>query len=304
MACHQVAPERLAHALDPGGTRGRFVALWNSLHEDGLEIATIRRMADELLDHLGALTTGADPTLTGTDARLALRTAAECSFGVLDLGTYPRGDFTVDFPLINQTLDSDELRFGDTVDFAPTADTWIDVFAMCVISGLVWDGSYRCYIVLAENYAPSVRKGLPHSDLTSVSAPASLAAMDALCRYANVPDLPHLAPVPAGTPALRKPDAEKRAAATRALDSVGELSPDQRLLRALLTDDRQTFEQALTTRLAHHRDITPADAPPRTLLPVVPIALAALAVQLHDWEPGTTSGYLPAGLVQPRAVAA
>ncbi|MET8629178.1 immunity 49 family protein [Kitasatospora sp. NPDC004669] len=304
MARHEVAPERLVHALDPGGTRGRFVALWNSLHEDGLEIATIRRMADELLDHLGALTTGADPALTGADARLVLRTAAECSFGVLDLGTYPEGDFTVDFPLIGRTLDSEELRFDDTADFAPTADTWVDVFAMCVISGLFWDGSYRCYIVLAESYAPSVRKGLPYSDLTSVSHPASLAAMDALCRYANVPDLPHLAPVPAGAPALRKPDAEERAAAAQALDAVGELSPDQHLLRALLTNDRQTFEQALTTRLVHHRDTTPADAPPRALLPVVPIALAALAVQVHGWELGITSGYLPAGLVQPRAVAA
>ncbi|WP_275937181.1 Imm49 family immunity protein [Streptosporangium subroseum] len=36
---------------------------------------------------------------------------------------------------------------------------------------------------------------------------------------------------------------------------------------------------------------------PRSLLPIGMIALAALAVRVHGWEPGIRSGYLPEGLL-------
>ncbi|MER7766488.1 immunity 49 family protein [Kitasatospora sp. NPDC096140] len=298
VTCHTVVHQRIRDAL--GDIRGRVLGHWYDI-EDELTIGSVRSMGEELLDHLGALTLE-DPTLAGADARAALRTAAECALGVLQLGCFPRGDFDVPFPYIGTTLDSEDIRFGATVDFAPTAATWVEAFAMCVISGLIRNRERMLGPLLTDDYAPAVRDGLPHSDLTSVSDPAALAEMEALRSYLFVVPTERSPWIAPGPVPLRKPDADGRAAAARALDAAGEAAPeglsqDQQLLRVLLDDDRAAFEEALTARLARHRNSTPSTAWPRTLLPVVPIALAALAVQAHGWELGITSGYLPTTLI-------
>lgn len=80
-------------------------------------------------------------------------------------------------------------------------------------------------------------------------------------------------------------------------DAVGPLTPDQRLLPVLLDGDRDAFDRALAARLVEHREEVGADPAPRTLLPLGPLALAALAVQVHGWEPRVGSGYLPHALL-------
>ncbi|MFJ9443721.1 immunity 49 family protein [Kitasatospora sp. NPDC101235] len=295
---HTVVRQRIRDAL--GDVRGRALGHWYDL-EDDLTIGSVRAMGEELLDHVAALSLE-DGGLTGADARAALRTAAECALGVLQLGCFPRGDFDVPFPYIGRTLDSEDVRFGAVVDFAPTAATWVEAFAMCLIGGLLPHRERMLGPLLVEDYAPAVREGLPHSDLASVSEPADLAAVAALGSYLFVVETERSPWIAPGPVPLRKPDTDERAAAARGLDAAGGatpggLSPDQRLLRVLLEDDRAAFEEALADRLVLHRDSTPATAWPRTLLPVVPIALAALAVQAHGWELGISSGYLPATLV-------
>ncbi|MEU8925292.1 immunity 49 family protein [Kitasatospora sp. NPDC048545] len=296
MTCHTVVDQRIRDAL--GDVRSRALGHWYDI-EDDLTIGSVRAMGEDLLDHLGALTPE-DPTLAGADARAALRTAAECVLGVLQLGCFPRGDFEVPFPYIGRTLESDSIRFGATIDFAPTAATWVEAFAMGMISGLLRQRDRLFGPLLAEDYAPAVRDGLPHSDLSSLSDPAGLAEMAALSSYLFTVLTEWSRWIGPSPVPMRKPGAVERAAAARALDAAGEaagLSPDQQLLRVLLEDDQAAFEKALAARLALHRDSTPATARPRTLLPVVPIALAALAVQAHGWELGITSGYLPATLI-------
>ncbi|ARX80852.1 hypothetical protein SMD44_00250 [Streptomyces alboflavus] len=96
---------------------------------------------------------------------------------------------------------------------------------------------------------------------------------------------------------LCKPDADERADAARQLDGAGALAPDHRLLRVLLDDDQDAFEEALAARLTEHRESVGADPAPRTLLPLGPLVLAALAVQAHGWELRVRSGYLPGELV-------
>ncbi|WP_030239606.1 immunity 49 family protein [Streptomyces sp. NRRL S-350] len=302
VTCHTVDHERISAALHD--IRGRALAHWYAI-EDDLTIASIRAMGDELLDYVAALSLE-DPALTGADARVAMETAAECAVGVLDLGCFPRGDFRVPFPYIGETLDSERIGFGaSTVDFAPKAGTWVEAFAMCVISGLLWGRDLVFGPLLVNDYAPSVRDRLPYSERTSVSDPVSLAEMDALCAYLHLVKTDTSPWVASSPEPLRKPDADERAAAGRALDAAAEswgtgLSPDQQLLRVLLDDDQAAFEEALVARLDRHRDSMPATAEPRTLLPVVTIALAALAVRAHGWELGISSGYLPASLVDPR----
>ncbi|MFE5487149.1 immunity 49 family protein [Streptomyces sp. NPDC056527] len=252
-------------------------------------------MGDELLDHVAARTLD-DPALGLGPSRKALLTSAACAFGVLELGAFPDGDWEISFPLVNETLSSDEFSFGHAVDEVPTARTWLDAFGLCLASGVVRERDRVIGLLLREDYAPAIRDGVPYSRLESRSEPADLAEMDALCGYLT-PSRGHL---PRDWPSvtLCMPEAEERAEAARRLDAVGALSPDQRLLRVLLEDDQPAFEEALADRLVRHRESVQADAAPRSLLPVGAIALAALAVQVHGWDLGVTSGYLPEGLVR------
>ncbi|MFF4420988.1 immunity 49 family protein [Streptomyces sp. NPDC001549] len=295
IARHEIGEDRTSRALEDIG--GRTFGRWHSLRYDSLSIKGVQETGDELLDHVGALA-HQDPHLESAPARLALRTAAECALGVLTLGTCPNGDYEVFFPLIDEELSSEDFAFGDTVDQAPTAQVWVDTFALSVITGLLWEPARMIGPVLKTDYAPMFHSGLPYSSLSSVSGPAELAEMDALCAYIHLVETARSPWVASGVPPLRKPDAEERAAAAARLDDACTPTPDQRLLRVLLDDDQPAFERALTSRLLEHRDGSGPDAAPRTLLPVTAIALAALAVQAHGWELNVRSGYLPTGLLR------
>jgi hypothetical protein len=253
----------------------------------------LQEMHDELLDHIAARTVE-DPAFDES-SRTALRTAAECSLGALSVGCFPDGDQEINFPLIGETLSSEDIAFGDAIEQAPTAGSWCDTFAMCLVSGVVWEWQRAIGLLLRNDYAPAIRDGVPYSKLNSTSDPADLAAMDALCGYLTQArgHLPRDWP----TVTLRKPDADERAEAARKLDAAGPLTPDQRLLRVLLDDDQHAFEQALVARLIEHRESVGSDPAPSSLLPLSALALAALAVQVHGWESGVRSGYLPHGML-------
>ncbi len=150
-------------------------------------------------------------------------------------------------------------------------------------------------LLLRSDYAPAIRQGVPYSSLTSASAPADLAAMDALCLYLTEAAGHQPRHWPMVT--LRKPDDAERAQAAAALDAADAPTSDHRLLRVLLDDRQGAFEEALADRLdAYRESVGPAPAP-RSLLPLDTLALAALAVQVHGWELGVRSGYLPAELL-------
>ncbi|MFJ1617766.1 MULTISPECIES: hypothetical protein [unclassified Streptomyces] len=102
---------------------------------------------------------------------------------MLSLGAFPNGDFEVPLPLIDETLSSEDLSFADTVDQAPTTRTWLDAFALCLVSGAVWERDRAIGLLLRGDYAPAIRDGVPYSPLESRSDPAGLAEMDALCGY-------------------------------------------------------------------------------------------------------------------------
>ncbi|WPW26168.1 immunity 49 family protein [Streptomyces atratus] len=288
---HEVNGQHIAQALDDIGRRTR--RRWHGMRYDDASPEKLQEMRDELLDHIAACTVK-DPTLDEA-SRSALRTAAECSLGVLSVGCFPDGDQDIVFPLIGEKLSSDDIAFGDVIEQAPTAGTWFDTFAMCLVSGLVWEWQRVVGLLLRSDYAPAIRDGVPYSTLNSTSDPADLAAMDALCGY--LPQTRGHLPRDWPTVTLCMPNADERAEAARELDTAGPLTPDQRLLRVLLDDDRHAFEQALVDRLIEHRESVGLDPAPRTLLPLGALALAALAVQVHGWELGVRSGYLPHGML-------
>ncbi|MFF3691289.1 immunity 49 family protein [Streptomyces sp. NPDC002187] len=287
---HEVSGQRTAQALDDISRRTR--RRWHWMRYDDPSPEKLQEMRDELLDHIAARSV-VDPALDET-SRSALRTAAECSLGALSVGCFPNGDQEIVFPLIGERLSSDDIAFAGVIEQAPTAETWVDAFAMCLVSGLVWEWQRVIGLLLRNDFAPAIRNGVPYSKLNSTSAPADLAAMDALCAYLTQASghLPRDWP----TVTLCKPDADERAEATRQLDAVGPLTPDQRLLRVLLDDDQHTFEQALVARLIEHRESVGPDPVLRTLLPLGALCLTTLAVQVHGWELRVRSGYLPHGM--------
>ncbi|GHJ37078.1 immunity 49 family protein [Streptomyces sp. TS71-3] len=291
VTCHEVGERYLARALED--ITGRTYRGWHWMRYADASPEKLDEIRDDLLDHVAARA-AQDPALRPS-ARTALRTAAECSLGTLSLGCFPKGDQEIPFPLIDESLSSRSIAFGDIVELAPTARTWCDGFAVCLVSGVLGEWRRGVGLLLRDDYAPAIRDGLPDSKQNSVSDPADLAAMEALCGYL-APSRGHL-PRDRPTAPLRKPDGEQRAEAARRLDAEAALTPDQRLLRVLLDDDRHAFEQALVARLVEHRESVGPDPAPRTLLPVGALALAALAVQVHGWEPGVRSGYLPASLL-------
>ncbi|WP_223189601.1 immunity 49 family protein [Nonomuraea terrae] len=67
-------------------------------------------------------------------------------------------------------------------------------------------------------------------------------------------------------------------------------------LRALEAGDQETFRTALAELLLRHRALHGPGDRPRTLLPLLPLALAALAYRRQGWPPPET-GYLPRALV-------
>ncbi|MGW4242705.1 immunity 49 family protein [Nocardia sp. NPDC004722] len=293
IARHSIDEELVIAALTDIDERVRQA--WISLRYDALSLKSLRAICEALLDHVGARSLE-DPELTDVHARLALRTAAECSIGVLSLGVFPSGDFEVRLPSIRQELNSRDISLGDAVDEAPTARTWLDTFGLCLISGIIWEWERVLGLSLRDDYAPQLHAGLPYSRLQSQSDPADLAEMDALCLYLTEAT-GHL---PSDWPeqVVRKPTTEERLEALRRLDLHHPLTPDQHLLRALLEDNQSRFEQTLAQYLTDYRAALPDHAQPRTLLPQQPIALAALAIQTHGWQLGLVSHYLPPALLK------
>ncbi|GAX57159.1 immunity 49 family protein [Streptomyces olivochromogenes] len=293
---HGVDEQRIEDTRQRGIRRA--IGYWSDMRHGGLPLRQgLRELRGELLD-LAAVDTLEDPALKTPRSRTVLLTAADCALGELALGCFPNGDFEVPLPLIKETLTSEELHYEETWEPprpATTAQTWINAFALCAASGLVWEWQRVIGLLLREDYAPAIRDGVPYSKRESISDPADLAEMDALCGYLTR-SRGHL-PKDWPTDPVCKPGAEERARAAQQLENVGALTPDQRLLRVLLDDDQAAFEQALEQRLVEHRENAGTDPAPRTLLPVGTVALAVLASRVHNWQLGVRSAYLPASLL-------
>ncbi|MCX4673584.1 immunity 49 family protein [Streptomyces sp. NBC_01381] len=292
VARHDVSEQRIEEALED--IWGRAFSRWHTMQYDCYSDEELQAMRDELLDHIAARTV-ADPEPGTAPSHIVLRTAAQCALGLVDLGCYPKGDHEISFALIDRKLSSEDTDFGAVVEQVATARTWLDAFTLAVSSGMIWERDLAIGLLLRGDIAPDIRIGVPHSKLESKSDPGELAEMDALCGYLTQAEghLPRHWP----SVTLCRPTAGERADAQRQLNVLDTLTPDQQLLRVLVEDDQSAFEQALARRLVQHRESTPPDAAPRSLLPHKTIALAALAVQVHDWVLRIQSAYLPQTLL-------
>lgn len=183
VTCHEVDARRLDEASED--IVGRAAGRWHGMRYDDPAPRRMAEAAAELLDHVAART-GRGAVLDEV-ARAALRTAAECRLGELSVGCFPDGDQEIPFPLIGEQLSTEDMSFGAAIGHpgaaAPSARTWLDAFAVCLVSGLVLDWQRVIGLLLRNDYAPAVHEGVPYSPLTSASDPADLVTMDALCLY-------------------------------------------------------------------------------------------------------------------------
>lgn len=207
---HAVAQQAVEHALTD--MRRRAAGHWYDMrYGDTPWRQGLSELDMATVDHVAARTL-ADPALETDESRLALVTAAEYALGVLSLGCFPNGDQEILLPPVGERLTTDEGLLYEEEWGPPqpgtTARTWITAFVWCVASGLVRERERVIGLLLRNDYAPAIRDGVPYSKRASISDPADLAEMDALCVYLTqaAGHLPmHWPEVP-----LCKPDAAAR----------------------------------------------------------------------------------------------
>lgn len=286
IARHSVDASRVAAAVEGFAERiGRQVGLMQ--HSPGRDTFGWEMVADEFLDHVGALSL-TDPELRGEDARAALRSAAAAALGVVTVGVYQWEPVGVFIDYVNFGV-----RYGPAGDAEePVLDEtdWLRALELAVIC----DG----YAAEAVTFGETAQC-LPSGPREPLWARAATGQAHGLLTYLRGHDLDEDWDGP--EPRTRAEAAERIGALVGELAADGDRNPPRaaalRAVRALLTGDENAFGEALARLLTAHRALAGATAPPRGLLPLDAIALAALAFRGEGWEPAVESEYLPAALV-------
>ncbi len=244
-------------------------------------------IADEFLDYLGALSVET-PDLDTPEARAALKDAAEAAAGAVAYAAYhPHCSFQVFLEYVNYGMSYDP--GDDAPEESVTPGEWIDALCLSVLRDKAkWHG--EAFHFARDKFAARAQ-GTPGGELATglmavvlddtggdgeypPSAQAKLAAVDAAL------DRIRTRTAETGEPLLDRPD-----------------SAALHTLRALAAEDRDAFDAALADLLTRHTTLHGPAASPSSLLPLVPIALAALAYRTLGWAPAARTDYLPHALV-------
>ncbi|MFJ6405848.1 Imm49 family immunity protein [Streptomyces hydrogenans] len=244
-------------------------------------------IADEFLDYLGALSVE-NPDLDTAEAKAVLKDASEAAAGAVAYAAYhPHCSFNVFLSYVNFGMSYDPGE--DAPAESVTPGEWTDALCLAVLTDRAkWHG--EAFHFARRKFAAQAQ-GTPGGELATglsavvmddtgddeeypPSAQAKVAAVDAALK--RVRDRAEAT----GEPLLDRPD-----------------SVALRALRALAAEDRPAFDTALSDLLAGVRAVHGPSASPGSLLPLVPIALGALAYRTLGWAPALRTGYLPHALV-------
>ncbi|MEU3406502.1 Imm49 family immunity protein [Streptomyces sp. NPDC006670] len=286
---HQVDGAAVAAALEDFDNR--FGAQVRTMSRGG-PMATYewQRLAEDLLDHLGALSLGA-PALDTPQAEAYLKDAAAAAAGAVSYAAYHTYDsFSVFLDHVNFGMSYRPGGERDALD-GVTAGEWNDAFCLAVLADTVPSHGE------AFHFARQEWDGNAPGDPTTELVKGFLAQVvgdtgDEDDAYPPS-DRARLAAIDAGLERIRV-----RAGGEGAQGILGR--PDAvglRVLRAVAAGDREAFDAELAALLLHHSAQPGPVTRPRTLLPLLPLALAALAYRTHGWLPATDTEYLPRALV-------
>ncbi|MGW2619667.1 immunity 49 family protein [Streptomyces sp. NPDC001500] len=274
-AAREDFPNRIGGQVHSMSRAGRMAAYeWKSI-------------ADEFLAYLGALSVET-PDLDTSEAKAALKDAAEAAAGAVAYAAYhPHAGFQVFLEYVNFGMSYDP---GDnSPEESVTPSEWIDALCLTVLTdqAMVHGEAFH----FARGKFAAKTKGTPAGELATglmavvlddtgddeeypPSAQAKLAAVDAAL------DRIRARAQESGEPLLDRPD-----------------SAALHTLRALVSEDREGFDTSLSDLLTRRAALHGPTASPSSLLPLVPIALAALAYRTRGWAPAVRTGYLPHALV-------
>ncbi|MFD3511383.1 immunity 49 family protein, partial [Nocardia sp. NPDC058666] len=244
-------------------------------------------IADEFLDYLGALSFET-PDLDTPEARAALKDAAEAAAGAVAYAAYhPHCSFQVFLEYVNYGMSYDP--GDDAPEESVTPGEWIDALCLSVLRDKAkWHG--EAFHFARDKFAARAQ-GTPGGELaTGLMA----VVLDAAGNHGEYP--------PSAQAKLAAVDAALDRIRTRAAETGEPLldRPDSvalHTLRALAAEDREAFDAALADLLTRHTTLHGPAASPSSLLPLVPIALAALAYRTLGWAPAARTDYLPHALV-------
>ncbi|CAM5292344.1 Uncharacterised protein [Streptomyces griseus] len=243
--------------------------------------------ADEFLDYLGALSV-TTPDLDLPEAEAALKDASEAAVGAVAYAAYhPHCGFHVFLEYVNFGMSYDP--GDDAPEESITAEQWIDALCLAVLRDKArFHG--EAFHFARDKFAAQAQ-GTPAGELVT-----GLMAV-VLDDTGDDEEYP-----PSGQAKLAAVDAALGRVRTRAAETGESLSegPDSaalHALRALVTEEREAFDAALADLLVRHAASQGPAASASTLLPLVPIALAALAYRTLGWAPAVRTDYLPHALV-------
>ncbi|MEU8034188.1 immunity 49 family protein [Streptomyces sp. NPDC049099] len=244
-------------------------------------------IADEFLDYLGALSVET-PGLDTPEAKAALKDASEAAVGAVAYAAYhPHCSFQVFLEYVNFGMSYDPGE--DAPEESVTPGEWIDALCLTILRDKAkWHG--EAFHFARQKFAEQAQ-GTPVGELATglmavvlddtgddeeypPSAQAKLAAVDAAL------DRVRTRAQETGEPLLDRPG-----------------STALYTLRALTAEDPEAFDAALADLLTRHTTLHGPAASPSSLLPLVPIALAALAYRTLGWAPAVRTDYLPHALV-------
>ncbi|MDH6518121.1 hypothetical protein M2163_004896 [Streptomyces sp. SAI-135] len=245
-------------------------------------------IAQEFVEYLGALSVET-PDLHSPEAKAVLEDAAEAAAGAVAYAAYfPRDHFEVFLTYPNWGMVYDREPGGTPEPV--TAARWLDAFCLAIlVEKTQWHGEAFHF---AREAPQQGRAGHPDTEL-----------INGFMAYV----IGDTGDDDATWPPSRE---QKLAALDAALDRVraretetGRQLADQpygiglRALRALTAGDREGFDEAVVRLLRPLTGTPGPGARPGSLLPLLPIALTALAYRDEGWPPAVDSDYLPDALV-------
>ncbi|MEU3732990.1 Imm49 family immunity protein [Streptomyces sp. NPDC033538] len=244
-------------------------------------------IAEEFLDYLGALSVET-PDLDTSEAAAALKDASEAAAGAVAYAAYhPHCDFHVFLEYVNFGMGYEP--GADAPAESVTPGEWIDALCLSVLRDKAkWHG--EAFYFARQKFAADAPGTPVHELATGLTAVV-------LEDTGDDEEYP-----PSAQAKLAAVDAALDRVRSRA-EETGESLLDRpagaalRTLRALAAEDRHAFDAGLAGLLVRHADLHGTASSPSTLLPLVPMALAALAYRALGWAPAVRTDYLPHALI-------
>ncbi|MGW1764335.1 Imm49 family immunity protein [Streptomyces sp. NPDC002073] len=285
---HQVAVEKIEAARD--GFTHRIGSMTRSMSKAGpMGSYEWEWLGQEMLDHLAALSV-TEPALDSAEAWAVLEDAAEAACAVVRYTAYhPWEPFSVFLNYVNFGMSYDRGDDKEGWDTAGAHD-WLDAYCLAVVTDRVdRDGEAFHF---ARKVVRNDAAGQPAAELVAGFLVCVAGDLDVDGQDFPPPREAKVAAVDAALARIAERESQTGQDLRGHADTVA-----LRVLRALVGGDREAYDHELTALLAAVPGAHGPSAPPRSLLPLVPLALAALGHRQEGWAVPVDTGYLPRTLV-------